>query len=162
MISASRDGEFVAFVAKRLGFTPARGSVHKGGAQAIDELAVLISSGHFPAFAVDGPKGPRRIAKSGIVDLARRTQLTIVPLTAVADRYWVFRKSWDQFRLPKPFARIVVCYGSPITVPPGARGSEFGPYKRQVTDALNDAEIAAFTHLGKSVEQLAALHRQSP
>jgi len=94
---------------------------------------------------VDGPRGPRRVLKSGIVDIGRRTGVAVVPFAAVADRSWVLHKSWDQFQVPKPFATIHVVYGEPVTVPAGASGLAFGQMRAAVQAALDSTQAAAET-----------------
>lgn len=64
----------------------------------------------------DGPRGPAERVKSGVVYLASRTGLPVLPLAAAAGSAHVF-DSWDRFRLPYPFARIVMAYGEPLHVP---------------------------------------------
>ena len=142
MISPSRDGEFVAYIFERLGFTSARGSTSRDGLSALDSIEGAVARGAYTSLAVDGPRGPRRRCKSGIVDLARRINVPVLPLRVVAEDMWIFHKSWDHFRVPKPFSRIVVRYGDAIPVPPETSGLAFGAIKRQVTDALNGLEAS--------------------
>ena len=71
----------------------------------------------FPgALTVDGPKGPAHVVKPGIIEIARLCQCAILPLSPYAEKSWVFLKSWDQFRIPKPFTRIIVVIGEPIYI----------------------------------------------
>jgi hypothetical protein len=65
----------------------------------------------------DGPRGPRGVAQPGVIALARFTGCPIVPLSFSATRAWRLR-SWDEFLIPKPFSKAVVCFGPPMTVPP--------------------------------------------
>ncbi len=106
LISQSRDGEFGAQMAKRLGYVPVRGSSSRGGASALRALARDLSeNGGWVAFVADGPRGPRRVAKPGAAWLARETGLPIFQVEAEA---WpCFRlKSWDRCVIPLPFAGI--------------------------------------------------------
>jgi len=77
------------------------------------------------------------------VDVARRSGVAIVPLVAAADREWVLSRSWDQFKIPKPFARIAVRYGDPIIVSEATQGIAFGEAKKAVRDGLAQAEVDA-------------------
>lgn len=147
MVSPSKDGEFATFVAEKLGYTPVRGSTSRRGLQALEEIDTYLERGIPTALAVDGPRGPRRIAKSGIVDIARRTGVSIIPMAAVADRYWIFSRSWDHFRVPKPFARIAIHYGPPIFVPSDTAGSAFGAIKRRVGETLTEMENCVLVDL---------------
>ena len=65
---------------------------------------------------LDGPRGPRRVAKPGAVILAGRTKSPMIPLVLAASTSWRM-SSWDRLVIPKPFARIVCAYGDPIQPP---------------------------------------------
>ena len=143
LASLSSDGDIVTWVMRRFGFRSAiRGSSSRGGEEARDELVQIMDRGWFTAVTVDGPRGPRRRVKGGVVDVARRSGVAILPLVAVADRAWVLR-SWDEFKIPKPFARIAVRYAEPVTVPETTQGLAFGAAKAQVKQGLEAAEAAA-------------------
>ncbi|MFT4046529.1 MAG: lysophospholipid acyltransferase family protein [Solimonas sp.] len=120
MVSRSRHANPLSYSLHRLGHCVVRGSSRrgardKGGSEAREDMILELASGTPGAITVDGPKGPAREVKRGIVDMALRTGLPIVPYAVIADRYWSF-PTWDRLRLPKPFAAIHVHYGEPIWV----------------------------------------------
>ncbi len=143
LASLSKDGAIVTAVMEKMHFRTIRGSSSKGGSNARDELVAMAAEGYLPTLTVDGPRGPRRIAKTGIIDVARRTGVAIVPFSAVANRSWVLRKSWDHFQIPKPFATIHVVYGAPISVSPEVRGIAFGKVRGQIQAGLVKAQADA-------------------
>jgi lysophospholipid acyltransferase (LPLAT)-like uncharacterized protein len=135
--SASKDGELAAQAARRFGWITARGSSSRGGRQAFREMEALVRQGHKGGLVADAPRGPRFVSKPGIIYLAKRTGLPIVPVIWSADRYWTLN-SWDRTIIPKPFARIVALYAQkPIFVPPDASREQRETYRRQLDDALN-------------------------
>jgi lysophospholipid acyltransferase (LPLAT)-like uncharacterized protein len=105
LISEHFDGEMITRVIEWFGFSAARGSATRGGARAL--LDLLRSSDHDLAVTPDGPKGPFLSVKGGLVYLAAKSGLPIIAASWDADRRVQFR-SWDEFRVPLPFARIVV------------------------------------------------------
>jgi lysophospholipid acyltransferase (LPLAT)-like uncharacterized protein len=115
MTSQSFDGEYIARFIKRFGFGTARGSSTRGATSAFVQMVRLMRAGCPTAFTVDGPKGPRYIAKMGPVRLARKTGQPILPFTITARRYWEV-KSWDRFQVPLPFTRALISFASPIHV----------------------------------------------
>lgn len=117
IVSRSFDGEIISSVAARFGIASARGSSHRGGLEALREVVKLIKNAHDAGITVDGPTGPRHQVKPGVVSIASLTGSAIVPFAAIGLRSWSFTKSWDQFRLPQPFTRIICLYGPPIAVP---------------------------------------------
>lgn len=142
LASLSSDGELVARVMDKLGFHTVRGSSSRGGLEARDQLVDITNNGYFTAITVDGPRGPRRRVKGGIVDVARRTQVAILPMLAVAGEEWELQ-SWDRFKIPKPFSRIIVAYGEPIMVPAATQGLAFGAVKAELKTSLETLEKQA-------------------
>jgi lysophospholipid acyltransferase (LPLAT)-like uncharacterized protein len=115
MISRSRDGDDITWVAERFGFRGVRGSPAEGGSSALREMLRVLSKGGNVVITPDGPKGPRYELKPGVVALAKHKGLPIVPIAYSAPRRWEFG-SWDRMKLPKPFSRTVIWVGDPIDV----------------------------------------------
>jgi hypothetical protein len=115
LISQHRDGEIIAQIVKRLGSVPVRGSTTKGGAQAILELLSKTDSGFDFAITPDGPKGPKFELKPGVIYIAQKTGMPVVPLTCSAKKRWEL-KSWDSFLIPKPFSKAVIILGNPVFI----------------------------------------------
>src|SRR6266571_9278968 len=120
MTSQSFDGEYIARFVQRFGNGAARGSSTRGATGALIEMARLMRAGCPTAFTIDGPKGPRYVAKMGAVLLAKKTGNPILPFTISADRFWEAKKSWDRSQVPKLFARAQVLIAPPIFVAPDA------------------------------------------
>jgi lysophospholipid acyltransferase (LPLAT)-like uncharacterized protein len=113
--SESRDGEYIARVIQRMGYVPIRGSSSRGGRRAMLDLRKFVTEGGGVAFTIDGPRGPRYIAKRGPVTLARVTGVPIVPFYVALDRSWVLN-TWDRMVIPKPFCRAYLRAGKKIFV----------------------------------------------
>ena len=101
MTSRSLDGEYIARVIERLGFVPIRGSSSRGGQRALLEMQTYVSSGMGAAFTIDGPRGPRYVAKRGPVYLAKATGVAITPFYVAVEKKWTLN-SWDRFVIPDP------------------------------------------------------------
>lgn len=115
MVSEHRDGEIIARVARAIGFRLVRGSTTRGAARALLSASRELESGFDVAVTVDGPRGPAGVVTPGALVISQRTSAPMVPTAASASRAWRLR-SWDQFMIPKPFARVVVAYGEPISI----------------------------------------------
>jgi lysophospholipid acyltransferase (LPLAT)-like uncharacterized protein len=115
VISEHRDGEIIAQIAERLGFTTVRGSTSRGGGRALIGLIRAVQAGHDGAVTPDGPRGPAHVFAPGAVIAAQRTGAAIVTVRAAAVRAWRL-KSWDRFLVPKPFATVRIAYGEPVLV----------------------------------------------
>jgi len=115
LISKSADGEIIARVCHSLGFQTVRGSSSRGASEAVLRLQDILKSGGRIGITPDGPRGPLREVQPGALYLAQMTGCPIVPLAYGARKKWVF-KGWDEFIVPKPFNRIAIMYGEPISV----------------------------------------------
>lgn len=137
LISRSRDGELMAGLVQRFGFTVVRGSSSRGGASGLRALARALAEGHSVVVVPDGPRGPSESVKPGVVALARLSGAPVVPLALAASAEWRTR-SWDGFRVPKPFARCVVRFGEPVRVAsqPGRAGDE--STRKEIEAALRE------------------------
>ena len=125
IVSENRDGQYLADFARVLGYGAVRGSSSKGAARALLGAVRELQAGRSVAFTPDGPRGPRRELKPGVVAAAQRGGAVIVPIHARADRAWRL-DSWDRFLIPKPGARVTVSYGRPFEVDPGDEGLAAG------------------------------------
>ena len=137
MTSRSFDGEYIARFIQRFGYGAVRGSSTRGGVGAVVEMARLMRAGCTTAFTIDGPKGPRYIAKMGAVLLAKKTGHPIVPVTMALDRYWTL-PSWDLFQIPRPFTRARVYVAPPIYVPADADEETLNSKREELQRVLED------------------------
>jgi len=135
LASRSRDGELVARWISRFGLVPVRGSSTRGGGEALRHLARVLRQGGEVVVVPDGPTGPREVLKAGVIALARLSGAPIVPTAVGASREWRLR-SWDEFRIPKPFARCVVRFGEPIRVPAHGDRAALEAARKDVEAAL--------------------------
>lgn len=123
MISRSRDGELIARALRRTPVGTVRGSSSSGGREALDEMIAAVKGGRPGAFTVDGPKGPARKVKQGVVLAAKSTGAPIIPLSFAARRAVVLR-SWDGTVIPYPGTRAILAFGDPIPVAADAEPGE--------------------------------------
>jgi lysophospholipid acyltransferase (LPLAT)-like uncharacterized protein len=125
VVSEARDGQYLADFAASLGYRAVRGSSTRGASRALLGAVRELKAGYSVAFTPDGPRGPRREMKPGVVAAAQRGGGIVVPLHARADRAWRL-DSWDRFMIPKPGARVRIVYGHPFEVAPGEAGLATG------------------------------------
>jgi lysophospholipid acyltransferase (LPLAT)-like uncharacterized protein len=123
MVSLSKDGEDVMWISARFGNLGVRGSPSAGAAGALRSAMRLLRKGEPVIVTPDGPRGPRYVLKPGIVALARRSGVPIVPMTCSTLRRWEFH-SWDRTRLFKPFATLYVFVGDPVWLDPAEADEE--------------------------------------
>ena len=136
MTSRSFDGEYIARFIQRLGYGAVRGSSTRGGVGALVELARLVRSGCPAGFSIDGPRGPRHVAKPGAVLLAKKTGQPVLPFVVTPARCWRAR-SWDRTQIPKPFTRALVEIAPPIYVPADADDATLAAKRDELQRALD-------------------------
>jgi len=135
MVSASKDGGFLAGILERFNVQPVRGSSSRRGPQALLELTTWAERGYDLAITPDGPRGPRYQIQDGITSLAQLTGLPIVPV-ALNLNWKISLKSWDRFQIPLPFARCEVCVGKLFHVPADASDAAREELRRQLETEL--------------------------
>jgi lysophospholipid acyltransferase (LPLAT)-like uncharacterized protein len=140
MTSMNRDGDAIAQCIQRFGYGAARGSSSRGGFRALAEMAREIRRGRDCAFTIDGPRGPRYIAKQGPVLLAQKTGAAIFCFHISMKRK-IQLKSWDEFQIPIPFTEAVVLKAPPIWVPPDASEAHLRDLHQQMQITLDKLRI---------------------
>lgn len=142
LTSRSGDGELVARIMRRWGARIVRGSSSAGGREAMWALrSVVRSHGSCPILVPDGPRGPARHLKRGILVLARMSGAPVLAMGLASDRHWRLN-SWDRMTIPKPFARVRVC----VRRFESDRHSEEGPDpadRHRLQSLLNEVTLRA-------------------
>lgn len=149
MVSSSRDGEYIAKLAGRFGYTVARGSKNKKGVEGLRTLFRAIGQGKSCALVADGSQGPPRIAQPGSILLASRSGSPLVPM-AWSTKGYVAVASWDRTVLPKPFSPIDCYYGEPIFVPGGLKAEGVEEYRQLLEQRLNVLYATAWGQYNKA------------
>ena len=147
MTSPSADGEVLTRVLGSLGYRCFRGSSGRGGQRAMIAMARAVRGGSDVAVAVDGPRGPRYEAKSGILTLAKLTGAWIVPVAGGLRRFVQFN-SWDRYRLPMPLTRAVVLIGKPLAVARDAGDEQMERHRQCLERHLWDLQTEADRRAG--------------
>ena len=138
LLSPSKDGDLLAEFSKKLGFIIARGSSSRGGKQGLKQMIDFLDTGGRIATTVaDGPQGPALRAKPGLVRIAQKSGVHLMPLIWSATRVWMFRRAWDRTIIPKPFSKIVISASEPYLIPKAAEGEEFDAYVKDMERTLN-------------------------
>lgn len=145
LVSHSRDGEFISRILRHFGIHTSRGSSHRHGSQGFLQMVQKMRQGYRGAVTPDGPRGPCYQVHPGIVALAKRTGVPILPVTYSARWKWQVR-SWDRFVIPLPFSRVVVLYGEPIEVPPTASATTLQAKRQEVEVSLQRLTAMADTY----------------
>ena len=137
MVSQNKDGDYVARLMPRLGYGVARGSSSRGGRRALLEMIRVLRQNGDVAFTIDGPRGPRYVAKPGAAYLGWKTGNGIMAFNISVKKKWVL-KSWDHFQIPMPFTQALVIIAPPIYVKPGASEEEIRSAEEQIQRSLDD------------------------
>jgi hypothetical protein len=139
LVSASKDGAFLARILEWFRVQPVRGSSSRRGAQAMLEMTTWAERGYDLTITPDGPRGPCYKIQDGITSLAQLTGLPIVPV-ALNLNWKISVKSWDRFQIPLPFARCEIWVGKSFRVPADASDAVREELRQQL-----EAELRAIT-----------------
>ena len=147
MVSQHRDGELAAGLLGAWGIATVRGSTTRGGVGGFLRMVDAYRRGHNLVVLPDGPRGPRYVAKPGVVHLARATGAPIYPMAYAATRVRQLR-SWDRLLVPSPFARAVVVVGAPLAVPAHASAEDLAALRGEIEQRLVAVTTAAEARAG--------------
>jgi lysophospholipid acyltransferase (LPLAT)-like uncharacterized protein len=142
MTSRSFDGEYIARIIQKLGFTAVRGSSSLGAVGALIGMRQQLEQGHGVVFTIDGPRGPRYVAKPGPILLAKKTGVSINCFYVAVKRAWVLN-SWDQMIIPKPFSLAAIYASGPMYVPADATDEQMSACHQQMQETLERCRLGA-------------------
>lgn len=135
LVSGSVDGEVPDRIARAWGAEVIRGSANQSGALALRDMQGMMKRGYSIVTTADGPRGPIYEIKAGAVLMARIAGVPIIPMACAADRAWYLNR-WDNFMIPKPFARVVVGVGEPYEVPRDVPLDAIEPHRLSVQQVV--------------------------
>jgi lysophospholipid acyltransferase (LPLAT)-like uncharacterized protein len=148
MSSDSFDGEWTGRIIRKFGFVKVRGSSSRGAVRALLSMRREIEHGWAVAFTIDGPRGPRFVAKPGPVVLARATGAPMVAFHIAVEKAWVLN-TWDRSMIPKPFSRMLMRVSRGITVPTGSDDFQRERFHVELQAALERVREFAEANVGQ-------------
>ena len=135
MVSRSFDGEYIARIIEKFGFVAVRGSSSRGGSEALRGMKSELEKGAAVAFTIDGPRGPKYVAKPGPVLLARASGMPMAAFHVALSDAWVL-KTWDGLMIPKPFSKALVRVSPKVYVPAQANDTQIRDFHTLLQEAL--------------------------
>jgi lysophospholipid acyltransferase (LPLAT)-like uncharacterized protein len=150
LVSRSADGELIAKTMKLSRIGTSRGSSTRAGAAGLLHMMETLKQGRDLGVTPDGPKGPARQVKSGVIFLAQKLGVPIIPISNALSRKLEFPRAWDHFQVPLPFGRAVVRCGPPITVAEGDDMAAKAEELRLALDAITQQAEDEVAHWKKS------------
>jgi lysophospholipid acyltransferase (LPLAT)-like uncharacterized protein len=148
LISRSFDGELIARVVEKSGYHPVRGSSSRGAVAGLLEMGRELQAGRAVAFTVDGPRGPRFVAKPGPVLLARNHGAPVRALHFAVKSSWRLN-SWDGFVIPKPFTTVLLRMAKPMHLPASANDQQIDGFHQKLQRELDTVRDFAEQHVTK-------------
>lgn len=150
MFSKSTDGDLLAGFAAKMGVIPVRGSSSRGGREALATMARYLKRNKrgVAATVLDGPQGPRFVAKTGMVALAKLTNNPLLPVIVSAWPAITIKTAWDRTLIPLPFARVLISLAKPWDIPEDYGMDEIETLRGEVEEKLNRMMHAADTQTG--------------
>ena len=140
LISASRDGQYIADLCKLWDLETIRGSSSRKSVQVMGEAVECLKKGMYVAMTPDGPRGPRYSMSRGPVRMACEMGVKVLPVSVNYSSYWEL-KSWDRFQIPKPWAKITIVYGKMIRIPPDLTDEEVDQWREILRKKLNETAL---------------------
>ncbi|HET6324855.1 MAG TPA: lysophospholipid acyltransferase family protein [Planctomycetaceae bacterium] len=148
LVSPHQDGSYLAEAMQRVGITSVRGSSKRGASRAMRELLDRVRDLHV-AITPDGPRGPRRQMKTGIIFLASRSGRVIIPTAYACRNPWRIRGNWTDMQLPRPFTKVHARGGPAFVVPPDLEREELEVYAQRLQVEMERQEAIALRAVGQ-------------
>jgi hypothetical protein len=146
MSSDSFDGEYTGRIIRKFGFVKVRGSSSRGAVRGLLGMRRAVEEGATVAFTIDGPKGPRYVAKPGPVLVAKSTGAPMVAFHIALQNPWVL-KTWDRSMIPRPFSRALMRISTQIRVPEEIRDHDRDACHAQLQQALDRVREFSEAHV---------------
>ncbi|MDR3401967.1 MAG: lysophospholipid acyltransferase family protein [Chthoniobacter sp.] len=142
LTSASKDGEILAAFLARFDIGAIRGSSSRRGAVAMLEMVRTSEAGYDIAITPDGPRGPKYQLNPGVITLAQKAKIPVLGFAIFYSSYWQL-KSWDAFRIPKPFATVDITLLPLETIPDTDTPEAFETQRARLEKIMRDANHVA-------------------
>jgi lysophospholipid acyltransferase (LPLAT)-like uncharacterized protein len=108
-------------------------------ARGVVQLVRAVKRGANTIINPDGPDGPPYVVKPGVVYIAQKTGVRLLPAAAfTATKYTL--KRWDRYSVPLPFSRIAIVVGEPVPAPPDGNPEVIA---QTLTEAMHQAAADA-------------------
>lgn len=142
LVSNSLDGDIITHGLYSLGLKAVRGSTgRKGSVGGTMQLLDCLKAGESAAIMVDGPRGPVKKVKGGIIKIAQMANVPIVPVHWYSPQInFIKIPSWDGMTSPLGFTKIINIYGEPIYVPQNLTPEDERIYKEKIEKSLLELE----------------------
>jgi lysophospholipid acyltransferase (LPLAT)-like uncharacterized protein len=155
LVSPHQDGSYLADAMQRVGITSVRGSSKRGASRAMRELLDRVRDLHV-AITPDGPRGPRRQMKTGIIFLASRSGRVIIPTAYACRRAWRIRGNWTDMQLPMPFTRVHARGGPAFIVPANLDREQLELYAQRLQAEMERQEAIAIAAVSQPSKEHAS------
>ncbi len=149
LTSASKDGAALASAMKVFNVESVRGSTSRRGAAALIALKRAAKEGADLVVTPDGPRGPRYQLQAGVIKLAQTTGLSLIPMSFHYHSCWTL-KTWDRFRIPKPFSRVTLELREVLDVSRKLTDDEFEEKRRVLETSLREGITDLIEEDGKN------------
>lgn len=114
LISNHRDGKLISKIISYFGIQTITGSTNKKGFEAVRQILQAIKQGDVIGITPDGPRGPREEISDGVLQIARLACVDVIPLAYSCTPIKILR-TWDRFRVSRPFCKGVFVAGTPVS-----------------------------------------------
>jgi lysophospholipid acyltransferase (LPLAT)-like uncharacterized protein len=160
MSSDSFDGEYTGRIIRKFGFIKVRGSSSRGAVRAFLGMRRDLDLGWTVAFTIDGPRGPRYVAKPGPVLLAKATGAPMVAFHIALDKAWTLN-TWDRCLIPKPFSKALLRISRHIPVPADANEVQMDGFHGELQAALDRVRVFSEANVKNVGEAEFPLHAKA-
>jgi lysophospholipid acyltransferase (LPLAT)-like uncharacterized protein len=136
LVSQSKDGEVLAKILDKWDYKVIRGSSSRGGKESLIELISALNDGSKAVVTPDGPRGPMKEIKNGVLKLSFETGKPIIPVKITYKSKFILDKSWDKFEIPYPFSKCEAEFGKNFYYTEYKYDNDLDNFKKEISNYL--------------------------
>ena len=137
LASGHSDGRFGAIVGKYLNLNNIRTS-KKNKSISLKSIFKLLNDNNYIGITPDGPRGPKEIVSEGIIKIAKKSKVPIIPIGFWSSKNFKL-KSWDSFLITLPFSKCSFVWDKPLEIPYNIQENQIHHYQKLLQEKINQS-----------------------
>ena len=135
LASGHSDGRFGAIIGKyfKLNNIP---TYDKNKNISLRPIFKLLKQKNYIGIAPDGPRGPKEKISEGIIKIAKKSRIPIIPIGFWSSKNFQL-KSWDSFLISLPFSKCSFVWGDAMEIPENLTDQEIINFQNRLEDNIN-------------------------
>ena len=110
----------------------------KNKSLSLKSIFKLLNDNNYIGITPDGPRGPKEIVSEGIIKIAKKSKVPIVPIGFWSSKNFKL-KSWDSFLITLPFSKCSFVWNKPLEIPYNIQKNQIQHYQKLLQEKINES-----------------------